>query len=148
MTEPHDDPPAEEPLPAPGTSPAPVRRATAKQRRLDDDMWWVRSLGGTDAPEVDPLLPTSERLRRELATLPSSLAELGDEDEVRAAVVELNRRIEEWSRHLVVSDTAPQPTGIAPVDVDAAVARWHAARTRGDEPARGRRLPWRRRRDG
>ncbi|GAB2927459.1 hypothetical protein GCM10027047_25290 [Rhodococcus aerolatus] len=115
--------------------------------RVDHDTW-VRGLVEREGLSADALLPESVRLRKELDRLPQTLAELRSEAEVRAEVAALNRRVVAWLR-------TPQgpPVRLAPVDADAAVARWRADRPTpaprpappAPPPARTRRAWWRRR---
>ncbi|QDQ96572.1 DnaJ family domain-containing protein [Tomitella fengzijianii] len=92
--------------------------------RTDDDMGWVRRKLEEEGLSTDALLPISLQLRREVDELPRTVADIdprtpGAENEVRAHVAELNRRIAEWMR-------APSPPmlPIGLVDADSAVARW------------------------
>ncbi len=92
----------------------------------DDELGWVRRKLEAEGLPTDALLPMSLQLRREIDRLPAALAHLdarapGAEAEVRAMVSDLNRRIAAWLR-------APSPPllPVAPVDADAAVARWRA----------------------
>ncbi|WP_182359141.1 DnaJ family domain-containing protein [Tomitella gaofuii] len=104
---------------------------------VDDDMGWVRRKLEEEGLSTDALLPMSLQLRREIDRLPRTLADIdprtpGAEAQVRSHVAELNRRIAEWIR-------APSPPvlPIAPVAVDAAVARWRAEDTAAGAPVRG-----------
>ncbi|GAA4807029.1 DnaJ family domain-containing protein [Tomitella cavernea] len=103
---------------------------------VEDDTGWVRRKLEEEGLSTDALLPMSLQLRREIDRLPRTLADIdprapGAEAEVRTHVADLNRRIAEWVR-------APSPPvlPIAPVPVDAAVARWRA-----EGPAAGAPVP-------
>ncbi len=88
-----------------------------------EEAWWIK-----------------EKLRREkLSDLPDALAirleaervlaeveRLSDERVVRERLDELNARIRKVNRTTI----AGPPTSLAPVDVEAVVARWRAARAR------------------
>jgi hypothetical protein len=117
-----------------------------------DENWWVRGWLEREGVSAETLLPEPVLLRKERDRLPETVRALRTEDEVRAAVRELNRRIAEHIRF---------PTGprvhVAPVRVDDVVARWHAERggapvpgTTPPEPERApeRRSFWRRLRRG
>jgi hypothetical protein len=119
----------------------------------DDENWWLKGYLRREGLSTEPLLPTPLQLRREIERLPETVAGLPDERAVRSLVRELNRRIAEWLR-APVGPAVP----VAPVDVDAVVARWlldraalrdrRAAERRAadaDADARPRRPWWRRR---
>ena len=120
----------------------------------DDENWWLKGYLRREGLSTEPLLPTPLQLRREIERLPDTVAGLPDERAVRGLVRELNRRIAEWLR-APVGPAVP----VAPVDVDAVVARWlldraalrdrRAAERRAADAAartdRPRRRWWRRR---
>jgi hypothetical protein len=89
----------------------------------DDENWWVRGYLRREGLSAEPLLPTPLQLRREVERLPATVADLRDEQAVRNVARALNRRIAEWLR-APVGPAVP----IAPVDVDAVVARWRVDR--------------------
>ncbi len=89
----------------------------------DDEDWWVKGYLRREGLSAEPLLPTPLQLRREIERLPDTVSGLPDERTVRVVVRELNRRIAEWVR-APVGPAVP----VAPVDVDAVVARWRADR--------------------
>lgn len=95
-----------------------------------DELWWVKGLIRREGMSTDPLLPTSVRLRKEIDNLDATLTEVRSEDEVRAVVADLNTRIAAWIRN-----PTPPPVRVGPVDLDAALARWHALRG-ADRPTR------------
>lgn len=87
-----------------------------------DEDWWVRRKLKEEGLSADVLLPPALALRKEVERLPETVAALGTEDSVRAAVRELNVRIAEYLR-------APTPpwVPVRPVDADAVVTAWRAA---------------------
>jgi len=95
----------------------------------DDELWWVKGLIKREGLETSPLLPTSLRLRKEVEDLPATVSGLRTEAAVRAAVADLNQRIAAWVR---------TPSGpavrLGPVDVEAVVAAWRAARPAPPDP--------------
>ena len=114
-----------------------------------DGTTWVRRLVEREGLSVDPLLPPTIRLRKELDRLPETLAELRSEAEVRAEVAELNRRVV-----AVLRTPVGPPVRLGPVDVERALARWRELRptppptpvVRPAVPAPRRRWWWWRRR--
>ena len=84
-----------------------------------DELWWVKGLIAREGLSTEPLLPTAVRLRKELDRLETTLDELRTEGEVRAEVVELNRRV---TAH--VRTPSGPPVRLAVVDVDDAVRGW------------------------
>ncbi|MGC0143638.1 DUF1992 domain-containing protein [Pseudactinotalea sp. Z1732] len=124
--------------------------------------WWVHQKIREEEVPAHVLLPPALQLRKEIAELPEVVRDLPDEESVRAAVHELNRRVAEWIR----APSGPVlPVGRA--DVEEVVTGWRTARSRtapatpdddaasggqggapGDEPAevpQPRRAPWWRR---
>ena len=77
------------------------------------------------------MLPPGLALRREKQDLPAALARLSSESAVRAAVDDLNARIELYWRRPAEGPQVP----IGQVDVDEAVARWRADRPPPPPPA-------------
>jgi Domain of unknown function (DUF1992) len=112
----------------------------------DDENWWIKSWIRREGVPSEALLPTPLQLRKESERLPETVRDLPTEEAVRAAISDLNRRIAEWVR---------APSGpavpVRPVDADAIVREWRAARPTpppapaptAPEPARPR--WWRRR---
>lgn len=86
-----------------------------------EEAWWIkeklRREKLSDLPEALAIRLEAERVLREVARL-------SDERVVRARLEELNARIRKINRTTV----AGPPTTLAPVDVEAAVARWRAGR--------------------
>jgi len=108
-----------------------------------DELWWVKGLMHRERLTGSAALPTSLRLRKELEDLPETVRGLPSERAVREAVTSLNDRITEWLR----SPTEPF-VRIEPVDPEAVVAGWRAARPAPPAPtppAPRRRRWWRRR---
>jgi hypothetical protein len=96
----------------------------------DDELWWVRGYLRREGLSTEALLPPSVQLRKEIDRLPEALRELPTEHAVRDAVRELNRNIAEFLR----APTGPR-IPVRPVDVEAAVRRWHEDRP--ERPSRG-----------
>jgi hypothetical protein len=91
---------------------------------------WLQDYLRREGVSADELLPTPLRLRKEAEQLAGSVQDLHSEDEVRAVVKGLNRRIAEWRR---IPDGPPIYLRL--VDEDAMVARWRDARRRPPAPA-------------
>jgi hypothetical protein len=89
----------------------------------DDEHWWVKGYLRREGLSTEPLLPTPLQLRREAERLPTTVADLLSEQAVRDVARDLNRRIVSWLR-APVGPAVP----VAPVDVDAVVARWRTDR--------------------
>jgi hypothetical protein len=89
----------------------------------DDENWWVK--GFLEREKLPMPLPTSLALRKEVADLQETLADVGDEQVVRAIIIDLNRRIVDSHRRRVDGP----PIVMRPVDVEQAVAEWRARRT-------------------
>lgn len=85
----------------------------------DDEDWWVK--GFLEREKISPPLPTSLALRKEIQNLPETLADVTDEQTVRAIVTDLNQRILDSHRRKVDGP----PIVLRPVDVEQAVADWH-----------------------
>jgi Domain of unknown function (DUF1992) len=110
----------------------------------DDENWWIRSWIRREGVPSEALLPTPLQLRKEAERIPEAVRDLPTEEAVRAAVSELNRRIAEWLR-------APEGPAVPvrPVDADAVVQGWRAARPAAapaPAPAAPERTRWWRRR--
>jgi hypothetical protein len=96
----------------------------------DDGQSWLRDYLRREGVSTDVLLPPPLLLRKEAAGLAEAVPALPSEEDVRAAVAELNHRIKEW-RLIPVGP----PIFVPLVDEDAMVAAWRAAHP-GPEPAR------------
>ena len=94
-----------------------------KRNEADDGLTWVRELLRREGLPADELLPTPLKLRKQSERLAESVPELGSEEEVRAAVAELNRQIAEWRR---IPDGPP--IFVRLIDADAMVSRWRDRR--------------------
>jgi hypothetical protein len=92
-----------------------------KRSEGDDGQAWVLDYLRREGVPTDVLLPTPLRLRKEAAALAESVDALQSEDEVRAAVTDLNYRIMEWRR----IPLGP-PIFVPLVDEDAIVTAWRA----------------------
>ena len=84
----------------------------------EDENWWVKGL--LEREKIPMPLPTSLAMRKEIASLPETLAEVRTEEEVRAIVVDLNERIRDTHRRRVDGPLLV----LRPVDVEAVVAEW------------------------
>ena len=88
-----------------------------------DEDWWLKQKVRREGFSTDALLPTSLRLRKEIAALPQNVRELPTERTVRDAVQQLNQRILAWLR---------RPDGpyvpLRPVNPDDVVAHWRTDR--------------------
>jgi hypothetical protein len=96
----------------------------------DDELWWVKGLIRREGLDTSALLPASLRPRKEVEELPAKVGGLPTEAAVRAAVADLNERIAAWIR----VPSGPQVV-LRPVDADAVVAGWRAARPAPPTPA-------------
>ncbi|HST67751.1 MAG TPA: DUF1992 domain-containing protein [Mycobacteriales bacterium] len=111
----------------------------------DDPMWWIKGFVQREGVPAGAMLPPSLALRREIEKLPEALRPLRSEKAVRDHVEDLNHRIRRWIQ-IPVGPQVP----LRPVDVDAVVEQWRAARAapvRPPVPAaepRARRRWWRR----
>jgi hypothetical protein len=95
-----------------------------RRRESDDGLtFWLRDLLRREGLPTDELLPTPLKLRRQSERLAESVQELGSEQEVRAAVAELNRQIAEWRR----IPHGP-PIFVRLIDADAMVSLWRERR--------------------
>jgi hypothetical protein len=84
----------------------------------DEENWWVKRF--LDREKIPMPLPTSLALRKEIASLPETLAEVRTEDAVRAIVADLNERIRDTHRRRVDGP----PLVLRLIDVEAVVAEW------------------------
>jgi Domain of unknown function (DUF1992) len=89
----------------------------------EDEHWWIKSF--LDRHQLPMPLPTTLALRRELADLQETLADVGDEATVREIVRDLNRRIVDAHRN----PDGP-PLVLELVNVEKAVDEWRASRPR------------------
>jgi len=90
----------------------------------EDENWWVRGL--LEREQLPMPLPTSLALRREVADLPQTLADVPDEPTVRDIIEDLNRRIRDSHRRRVDGP----PIVVKPVDVEQIVTDWRRSRSR------------------
>ena len=97
-----------------------------KPLQLDDDPdWWIKAKFARE--NLEPLLPTSLALRREVDQLPEALAKVRTEAEAEAIVEDLKRRIRE-------SHARPDPGPrivVGTVKADEALTRWREHRKLG-----------------
>ena len=90
----------------------------------DEENWWVKRL--LEREKLPMPLPTSLALRKEIAGLRETLADVPTEEAVREIVSDLNERIRDTHRRRV--DGPPLVIGL--VDVEATVAEWRRNRAR------------------
>jgi hypothetical protein len=90
----------------------------------EDENWWVKSL--LEREQLPMPLPTPLALRREVADLPQTLADVPDERTVRDIIEDLNRRIRDSHRRRVDGP----PIVVKPVDVEQTVTDWRRSRSR------------------
>jgi hypothetical protein len=90
----------------------------------EDENWWVKGL--LEREQLPMPLPTSLALRREVADLPQTLADVPDEPTVRDIIEDLNRRIRDSHRRRVDGP----PIVVKPVDVEQTVTDWRRSRSR------------------
>ena len=90
----------------------------------EDDNWWVKSL--LEREQLPMPLPASLALRREVADLPQTLADVPDERTVRDIIEDLNRRIRDSHRRRVDGPSIV----VKPVDVEQTVTDWRRSRSR------------------
>jgi DnaJ-like protein len=88
-----------------------------------EENWWVKRWIEREGVPSEALLPTPLQLRKESERLPETVRDLPTEEDVRAAVSELNRRIAEWVR-APSGPTVP----VRRVDAEAIVRGWREAR--------------------
>jgi hypothetical protein len=88
-----------------------------------DENWWVKGL--LEREQLPMPLPTSLALRREVADLPQTLADVPDERAVRDIIEDLNRRIRDSHRRRVDGP----PIVVKPVDVEQTVTDWRRSRS-------------------
>jgi hypothetical protein len=103
-------------------------------KRTDEDaaQAWLRDYLRREGVSADELLPTPLKLRKEIEQLSETVQDLRSEQEVRAVVADLNRRIIEWRR----IPTGP-PLFLPLVDGELLVSRWrsrHAPAPPGPPP--------------
>ena len=90
----------------------------------EDENWWVKGL--LEREQLPMPLPTSLALRREVADLPQTLADVPDERAVRDIIEDLNRRIRDSHRRRVDGP----PIVVKPVDVEQTLTDWRRSRSR------------------
>jgi hypothetical protein len=90
----------------------------------DDENWWVKRF--LEREKLPMPLPTSLALRKEIAQLPQTLADVRTEETVRAILADLNERIRDSYRRRV--DGPAVVVGL--VDVEATVAKWRRNQAR------------------
>jgi Domain of unknown function (DUF1992) len=89
----------------------------------EEEAWWIKRKVRSEQLAV---LPDALAIRAEADAVLASLAKVADEQVVRARLQELNARI----RKLNATSVSGPPTTVAPLDVEAVVRRWRAARAR------------------
>ena len=86
-----------------------------------EEAWWIKEKLRREKVSD---LPEALAIRHEAEAVLEGLERLSDEQVVRERLEALNARIRKLNR----THVAGPPTTLAPLDVEAAVARWHAAR--------------------
>ncbi len=86
------------------------------------EAWWVKEKLRREKLSD---LPPSIAIRHEAEAILAGVARESDERVVRERLAELNAKI----RRLNATHVAGPPTTLAPLDVEAAVSRWRAARS-------------------
>ncbi|WP_020575285.1 DUF1992 domain-containing protein [Actinopolymorpha alba] len=94
------------------------------------DEVWVTNHLRREGLSGEEILPTPLKLRKEVERLPETVRRLRSEQAVRAAVDELNQRINDWLRIPV-----GPPVRLAPVDADRIVDQWRADRAAAQQAA-------------
>ena len=89
----------------------------------EDENWWVKGL--LEREQLPMPLPTSLALRREVADLPQTLADVPNERAARDIIEDLNRRIRDSHRRQVDGP----PIVVKPVDVEQTVTDWRRSRS-------------------
>ena len=98
------------------------------------EAWWVKEkLRREKLSDV----PESIAIRHEAEVVLEEILRVSDERVVRERLETLNGRIRKLNR----THVAGPPTTLAPLDVEATLERWRAARRRGMEEGRHRRDP-------
>jgi hypothetical protein len=97
-------------------------RPLPKKDEADDGLAWIRDKLSKEGVAADALLPEPLKLRRETERLGETVHLLRTEQEVRAAVADLNARIMKWRR----IPLGP-PIFVPLADEEDLVARWLAA---------------------
>jgi len=97
-----------------------------KRTSEDAAQAWLRDYLRREGVSADELLPIPLRLRKETARLAETVQDLRSEQEVRAVVADLNRRIIEWRR----VPTGP-PVFLKLVDTEAMVSTWREGQPSG-----------------
>ncbi len=87
-----------------------------------DPDWWIKGL--MEREDIKAPLPPALALRKEVADLPQTLADVRDERVVRDLVEALNQRILDLRRRPVTQI----PVFVATVDVEQAVTDWRRGR--------------------
>ena len=90
----------------------------------EDENWWVKSL--LEREQLPMPLPTALALRREVADIPQTLADVADERTVRDIIEDLNRRIRDSHRRRVDGP----PIVVKPVDVEQTITDWRHSSSR------------------
>ncbi len=93
-----------------------------------DEMWWVRD---KVRRENVTHVPPTVQVRRELDAAVAAIATAPSEADVRAIVARINERV----RWVNSRPTEGPPSTVAPLDAEAEVASWRAARTGGPDHA-------------
>jgi hypothetical protein len=111
-----------------------------KRTGADAAQAWLRDYLRREGVSADELLPIPLRLRKETERLAETVRDLRSEQEVRAVVADLNRRIVEWRR----IPTGP-PVYLPLLDAERLVGQWQDAHPPPPLPPAPPPRRWRRR---
>lgn len=88
-----------------------------------DELWWVKNVMRRE--ELTFMLPTGLALRKEAEDIDAAAAKKAAEEDVRALVVDLNRRIADALR----KPPEGPPVTVMPLDVERVVRTWRERRS-------------------
>ena len=91
--------------------------------RPDDENWWLREYLRREGVTGETMLPLPLLLRREIEELPATVRAMDSEQQVRATVAALNRRVLACLR-----EPSELRVPLRAVNADAVVARWRTER--------------------
>lgn len=94
-------------------------------RSYEND-WWLKDWLRREGAEADALLPTPLRLRKRIDQLPVTVRKLRTEEQVRAAIAEVNDEVRAWWR----SSIGPQIhiALVSDATTEEIVERWRSER--------------------
>jgi hypothetical protein len=98
----------------------------------NDPDWWVRNYIKREKLDISGALPTPLALRKEAASFPESLADVGSEAEVREILEDFNHRVKIDRLRPAVGNLPPLLART--VDVDEVVEQWRELRSAAASP--------------